>query len=91
MKLTCDLARGGCGKSIEIDQQVLAAFWEAYQQTRELDCTTDGCERKVSHRQIKGLVEALQKSQKPGTPKPPSLHIKMKDVPSGGRAYGQRL
>ena len=90
MNLTCDPGRGGCGKSIEMTKQVMMAFWEAYQQKRELDCTTDGCERKVSHRQIKGLIEALQKSQKSGTPRPASLHIKMKDVPSGGRAYGSR-
>lgn len=88
MRLTCDPEKGGCGKSIEITKVVLAAFWEAYQQKRELDCVTDGCERKVTHRQIKALVEAFQKSQKQGTPKRPSRHIKVKNVPKGGRAYG---
>ena len=62
MRLTCDAERGGCGKSIEITQQVMVAFWEANQQKRELDCVTDGCERKVSHRQIKGLLEAFRKA-----------------------------
>lgn len=86
MNLTCDPTKGGCGKSIEMTRQVMMAFWGAYKQKRELDCTTDGCERKVSHRQIKGLVEALQKSR---TPKPSPLHIKVKNVPKDGRAYGQ--
>jgi len=90
VKLTCDPTKGGCGKSIEMTKQVMIAFWEAYQQKRELDCTTDGCERRVLHHQIKGLIEALQKSQKSGTPKPSPLHIKVRDVPNGGRAYGGR-
>ena len=72
-----------------MDRQVLTAFWEAHQQKRELACPTEGCGRKVSRRQIKGLVEALQKTKKPGTARPNSSHIKVKDVPSGGRAYGQ--
>jgi len=90
VRLTCDSTKGGCGKSIEIDQQVLTAIWQAHQQKRELDCVTDGCARKLTHLQIENLVAALQRSQKSGTKPPPSLHIKVKDVPSGGRAYGGR-
>ncbi len=88
MKLTCDPSKGGCGKSIEIDQQVLIAIWQAHQQKRELDCVTDECERKLTHRQIEDLVGALEKSYKKRTNQGSSLHIKVKNVPKGGRAYG---
>ena len=89
MRLTCDPAKGGCGKSLVLDQQALTAIWSAYRQERELDCPTDGCARKLTHRQIKDLVEAVEKSYKSGTNQGSSLHIEVKDVPNPGRAYGQ--
>jgi hypothetical protein len=88
VRLTCDLAKGGCGNSIEISKQVLTAIWQAHQQKRELDCVTDGCARKLTLQQIENLVTALQKSHNSGTKQPPSRHLSIEDVPRGGRAYG---